>query len=191
MTTIRPATLHHAEDPRLAEVAAALTGEAVTGARYLVPAGVGLHAIDDVDLGAELVFGSGQVLVLEWATPGIEEGLAIAVRDTSVDESLDLVDRIDVTDDPHWSGIIGNRVETLAVAFFHPDEDSPARPWSFRVGVTGGSSVTVALGEPDGSGIRYQPDNLVVIFDEAAARAYRIVGAIEPAWGSQLAHWIH
>jgi len=191
MTTIRPITLHRVDDPRLAEIAASLAGEPVTGVGYLVPAGVewvpdaaGGHDVHDVGLGVELVLGSGHVLALEWATPGTEEGLRIGVHKAGRDN--DLVDRVDVGDDPHWSPIIGRRLETLAVAFFHPDDDSSTRPWAFRVGVAGGSCVTVALGETDGPAIRYQPDNLVVIFDEATARSYRIVGARQPAWGSAI-----
>jgi hypothetical protein len=189
MTTIRPATLHRAEDPRLADLAAVLTGDRVTGVRYVMPTGVGWTADDaldnvhEVEMGVEVVVGSGRVLTLEWATPGIDEGLSIAVRDPG-ESPEGPGNRVDVSDDARWAGIVGHRIDHLAVAFFEHYDDASVRPWSFRISVDGGAGATVALGEIDGSEIGYLPDNLVVIFDEATARGYRIADALQPAWGS-------
>jgi hypothetical protein len=183
MTTIEPATLHSADDPRLTKLAAELTGDPVTRARYRLPSGTDLAAEDVHDIGSavELALGSGRVLALSWGTPGLDEGLAIEVREDGTDD-----DRVDVSDDPHWSAVVGNPIEELAVAFFEYHYDSSVRPWSFRVSVSGGGSATVALGETDGAEISYLPDNLVVIFDEARARDYRIVDALQSAWGTPI-----
>ena len=183
MTTIEPATLHGTDDPRLTKLAAELAGDPVTGVRYRLPSGTDLTAEDVHDVGSavELALGSGRVLALSWGTPGLDEGLAIEVRQDGTDG-----DRVDVSDDPHWSAVVGKPIEELAVAFFRYYDDSSVRPWSFRVGVSGGGSATVALGEADGADISYLPDNLVVIFDEARARDYRIVDALQSAWGAPI-----
>jgi hypothetical protein len=183
MTTIEPATLHSADDPRLTKLAADLAGDTVTRVRYRLPSGrdFAAESVHDVGSAVELVLGSGRVLVLSWGTPGLDEGLAIEVREDGTDD-----DRVDVSDDPHWSAVVGKPMEELAVAFFEYYYDSSVRPWSFRLGVSGGGSATVALGEVDGAEISYLPDNLVVIFDEARARDYRIVDALQSAWGTPI-----
>ena len=183
MTTIEPATLHSADDPRLTKLAAALAGDRVTQVRYRLPSGTDFAAEDVHDVGSavELALGSGRVLAVSWGTPGLGEGLAIEVRAGGADD-----EGVDVSDDPHWSAVVGEPIEELAVAFFEYYDDSSVRPWSFRVGVSGGGSATVALGEADGAEISYLPDNLVVIFDEATARNYRIVDALQPAWGTPI-----
>ena len=172
MTTIEPATLHRADDPRLTRLAAELVGGRVTRVRYRLPSGTDFAAesVHDVGSAVELTLGSGRVLVLSWGTPGLDEGLAIEVREDGA--AADRVDAsVDVSDDPHWSAVLGNPIEECALAFFEYYYDSSVRPWSFRVGVSGGGSATVALGETDGAEISYLPDNLVVIFDETKARA--------------------
>src|SRR4051795_186318 len=100
MTTIEPATLHSADDPRLTKLAADLAGDTVTRVRYRLPSGrdFAAESVHDVGSAVELVLGSGRVLVLAWGTPGLDEGLAIEVREDGTDD-----DRVDVSDDPHWS----------------------------------------------------------------------------------------
>lgn len=78
---------------------------------------------------------------------------------------------------------LGYFVEEVAVAFYVHDEGSSVRPWSFRIGVSNGSSVTVALGETSDHSIRYLPDNLVVIFEEATVRNYEVSDILQSAWG--------
>jgi hypothetical protein len=192
MTTIRPATLHRAEDPRLSDLAGRVVGARVVAVRYAMLAGVdwdgrsSLDGVHEVDLAVLLVTDSGLTLELAWATPGTEEGLSIAVLGAGERVSDDLVDMVDISGDPHWAAVLGRVVETLAVSFYEHADDSSIRPWSFRVGVSGGTGVTVALGEVAGDEIIYMPDNLVVIFDEPAARAYAIEGATESAWGAAI-----
>jgi hypothetical protein len=194
MLTIEPATLHQVDDSRLVGLAATLAGERLVCVRYATPSGASwvnysdLEGVHEVDMGVELVTESGLVLELSWATPGREEGLALALGHGENRAPSDLVDLVDVSAIPDWSGLLGDLVEEVAVSFYVHNEGSSVRPWSFRIGVSNGSSVTVALGETSDHLIRYLPDNLVVIFEEATARNYEVADSLQSAWGEIVLH---
>ena len=194
MLTIEPATLHEVVDSRLGELAATLAGERLIGARYVTPSGASwanysdLEGVHDVDLGVELLTESGFILELSWATPGREEGLSLALGRDEDRALSDLVDVVDVSGHQDWSRILGGLVGAIAVSFCVHSDGSSIRPWSCRVGLSNGSSVTVALGETDGNFIRYLPDNLVVIFEADTARAYEIADGLQSAWGVIVPH---
>lgn len=194
MLTIEPATLHEVDDSRLGELAAALTGERLIGARYVTPSGVNwvnysdLEGVHDVDLRVELITESGFTLELSWATPGREEGLSLALGRDEEQALSELVDVVDVSSHQDWSRVLGGLVGVVAVSFCVHGDGSSIRPWAFRVGLSNGSSVTVALGETDGNLIRYLPDNLVVIFEADTAKRYEITDGLQSAWGSIVPH---
>ncbi|MFC8849460.1 MULTISPECIES: hypothetical protein [unclassified Micromonospora] len=194
MITIEPATLHRADDGRLSELAGTLAGQRLVGARYVTPAGTGwsnysdIEGVHDVGMGVELVTETGLGLELSWATPGRKEGLSLTLGREEERISSDLVDLVDVSGHQDWLGIIGSFVEMVAVSFCIHSDDLSVRPWSVRVGLSNGSSVTVALGETEGNFIRYLPDNIVVILNEAAARGYEIADGLQPAWGEVVPH---
>ena len=189
MIKIEPATLHRSDDPRLSAISAALVGERLVAARYAVPAGVswegygGLEHVHEVDMGVELVTESGLVLGLSWSTPGREEGLSLALDRAGECPSNELIDLVDVSGQSEWSRVLGRLVEVVGVSFHVHADDSSIRPWAFRIGASGGTSVTVALGEVSDNVLRYMPDNIVVIFDEAVAREYQIPSSSQAAWG--------
>lgn len=194
MVAIEPATLHQVDDSRLVGLATTLAGERLVCVRYATPSGASwvnysdLEGVREVDMAVELVTESGLVLELSWATPGREEGLALALGHGENRAPSDLVDLVDVSAIPDWSGILGEFVEEVAVSFYVHNEGSSVRPWSFRIGVSNGSSVTVALGETSDHLIRYLPDNLVVIFEEATARNYEVADSLQSAWGETVLH---
>lgn len=186
---IEPETLHQIDDPRLNELAAALVGERLSSVRYVAPAGAGwenysdLEHVHEVEMGVELLMDSGLLLELSWSTPGLKEGLSLTLGPVGQHAANELVSVIDVSDHVAWSGVVGHLVEAVAVSFRSHSDDSSTRPWSFRVGTSGGPGVTVALGEVRERALHYMPDNIVVIFDETRARAYQIPGSFQPAWG--------
>lgn len=188
-TIIDPSTLHLRDDLRLIDLANLLRGERLISARYLLPSGMGwggggdLDHVHEVDMGVELLTESGIRLELSWSTPGVGEGLVIAfgaVMDCSEGQRLSSVD---VSRDDQWSAILGYSVESVAIAFCFHDFTSSMRPWSFRLGLSGSSSVTIALGEIREGRLQYMPDNIVVIFDEATAQLYVVPNSPESAWG--------
>ncbi|MEU8049521.1 hypothetical protein [Micromonospora haikouensis] len=170
-------------------MAATLAGERLLCARYATPSGSSwvnysdLEGVHEVDMGVELATESGLALQLSWATPGREEGLALALGHGENRTPSDLVDLVDVSAVQDWSNVLGYFVEEVAVSFYVHDEGSSVRPWSFRIGVSNGLSVTVALGETSDHSIRYLPDGLVVIFEESTARNYEVSDSLQSAWG--------
>ncbi|MGJ7906667.1 hypothetical protein ACOQFL_09325 [Actinopolyspora sp. H202] len=120
----------------------------------------------------ELVLGSGSVVMLSWVINGLEERLAIEIKDTAA-VGRDLSgDPVDVSDLPDWDPFLGSVITDIVAAWHVPNEGSSAMPWSFRFEFDVGSSVVVALGEAAGRGFSYLPDELVVIFDGDLADAY-------------------
>jgi len=192
MISIAPSTLHGTDDSRLENLVATLAGERLVGVRYVPLSGASwanysdLDGVHEVDMAVELVTGSGLSVRVSWATPGREEGLWLTLGPEGERTSGDPVDVDDVSGHHDWSAILGSLVETVAVAFLRHGYDSSVRPWSFRIGFSGGSSVTVALGETASHRIHYMPTTLVVIFDEATARTYEVVDALQPAWGENV-----
>jgi hypothetical protein len=189
---IEPATLHRTDDPRLVGLVNALTGEKLVCARYAVPAGVdwenngGLEYVHEVDLGVELITESGMHLELSWATPGRDEGLSMALEDETQHTRNELVDLVDVSDNREWTTVLGRAVELVVLSFHVHNDDSSDRPWSFRIGASGGSCVTISLGEICDHSLCYMPDNLVVVFDERTARSYEIPSSRQSAWGTTI-----
>lgn len=193
MIKIKPESLHRADDPRLSKLAATLVGERLVSVRYAVPTGIGwenfagLEHVHEVDMGVRLVTESGCALELAWATPGRDEGLLISFDSIDDATSNDLIDLVDVGGDEEWRNVLGEPVELVAIAFHSHSDDSSIRPWSFRIGASGGHWVTVALGEVRDGDLHYAPDNMVVIFNEDTARNYEIPGNSESAWGGVVA----
>jgi hypothetical protein len=189
MIKIAPATLHRSDDPRLSEISAAMVGERLTAVHYAVPAGnswedyADVENVHEVDMGVEVSTGSGWVLRISWATPGLEEGLELEFDRADPARSNDLIDLVDMGDQLMWSSILGCQVQEVGVAFLVHVDDSSTRPWAFRIGLLGGSSVTIALGEVYEGSLRYFPDNLLVISDESVARDYRIPNGVQSARG--------
>jgi hypothetical protein len=193
MTKIEPATLNGSDDPRLTALSAMLVGERLVSASYCVPAGVrwenygDMEYVHEVDMGVELVTESGLVLGLSWSTPGREEGLSLGLDRRGECPSNELIDLVDVSRLSEWSAVLGRLIETVGVSFHVHADDSSTRPWAFRIGASGGSSVTVALGEVSHGALRYMPDNMLAIFDETIARDYQIPSSSQSAWGEIVA----
>jgi hypothetical protein len=77
-------------------------------------------------------------------------------------------------------------VNEVAVAWQVPNDGCPNTLWAVRLSLSEGSTIVVALGEIEGDIVQYQPDALVVLFDEAAARAYQPLASAETAFGTAI-----
>ncbi|MEU6642707.1 hypothetical protein ABZ863_09155 [Saccharomonospora sp. NPDC046836] len=189
MLKIEPATLHRIDDPRLVSLVRNLVGERILRVRYSVPAGViwqgdtELDHVHEVDMGVELVTDSGLVLELSWATPGSREGLAFTLDRLEELRPNKLVDLVEVSGRREWSRIVGYPVDKIGVSFHVYSYDSSVRPWSFRIEMSNGCSLVVALGEIDGRILSYMPNNIVVMLDEDVAGEYYVPDSLQSAWG--------
>lgn len=194
MISIPPRTLNAVDDSRLLRLAQTLVDSRVDLVRYILPAGAAWadgdrngRQIHDVDLGVELLMRSGSTLRISWATPGSDEGLAIDMFDTPSPPADRTIDCLDVTNRDEWRRYVDRPIEAVAVAFYSYDGISDDRPWSIRLGFASDRNVVIALGEVIDDAVSYIPDNLVVIFDEVHAHAYRVVDSRSSSWG-ELVH---
>lgn len=163
--------LHDAAN--FATLQSAVAGEAVRTVRYVVPRGEVWpeghreHRAHEVDMAVELIMANGTALVLSWAMDGVNEGLAIELRDPG-ELDVDLYgDAIDVSDHVDWARFLGVSIESITPAWHIPNEGCPEMPWAFRFEFSNKSSLVIALGEANGDGFVYLPDALVVIFENS------------------------
>lgn len=166
---------------------AAISLETLSAVRYEVPQGGDWpegHRSDEaheVDLSVELVMDGGATLALSWAMDGMNEGLAIELREAGESGSGLITETVDVSSRIEWSTFLGNSIVNAAPAWHVPNEGCSEMPWAFRLDFSNSSSLVIALGESKGSGFTYMPDSLVVIFDDSIAAAYRIPASFTSA----------
>ncbi|WP_328443361.1 hypothetical protein OG780_44350 [Streptomyces sp. NBC_00386] len=173
----------------LAELREAVVGEAVRTVRYVALRGEGWpegHREDrahEVDVAVELGMESGSALVLSWAMDGVNEGMAIELRNPG-DTSASLPgDPVDVSDHVDWEGFLGVSIAGIGIAWHIPNDGCPEMPWAYNFRFANESNVVIALGEADGAGFTYMPDALLVIFDKALAAAYKIPASATSSCG--------
>jgi hypothetical protein len=170
----QPITIHEAD--RLRQWARALIGRRVVDIRYLSapgsnwPHGHSADAIHEVDMDVRIVLNDGTSAVVSWAMKGFVEGIDLRIRRNS-GTTLE-IDETDVTATPQWRGLVDHAIDEIAAAWHVPNEGCPDTLWSVRLSLSEGSMVTIALGEIKANRVEYQPDALLVIFNEATARAY-------------------
>ena len=83
-----------------------------------------------------------------------------------------------------WRGHIGGTIASVGAAWQVSGDGCPESLWALRLDLSAGS-VVLALGT-DFPEIDYMPDELIVVFDPALARAYRPPHVNDSAWGEQL-----
>ena len=77
-------------------------------------------------------------------------------------------------------------IEEVAAAWHVPNEGCPDTIWAVRLSLSEGATIVVALGEVEDEVAQYQPDALLVIFGETAARAYQPPASAESAFGTAI-----
>ncbi len=116
-----------------------------------------------------------------WAMNGELEGLSILGDDVSYEGQADQV--IGVDKRQAWIGAIGERIESVGVAWQISGDGCPETLWAMRLDFPS-RSVVIALGTADEE-VDYMPDELVIVFDSELARAYRPPHVSESAWGRE------
>ncbi len=162
------------------QAAAAVTGRSLVGVRYRFPAetpwpqGYARGQLDEVDMAVAADFADGATLLISWAMAGFAEGID---AEAGLTETFELVaDRqceFDASESGPWSGLLGDVLTGVWVAWQLRSEYAPETAWAVRLLFAGGRVVVIALGEMRNGAVDYQPDGLVVFFDEDEAEAYR------------------
>jgi hypothetical protein len=121
------------------------------------------------------------MIVLEWSIRNYDEFLNI-VDSPHQSAAAAVTDVVEATNLPQWRPLVGSVICGFGVGTQHSEEGHQLL-WSIRLDVENGVSVVVALGDIEDASPRYQPDNLVVIFEPETAQSYQVLGAAESAWG--------
>jgi len=143
----------------------------------------GRAVLHDVDH-AVLLSTESMTIVLEWCIRNYDEFLNI-VDSPKEGAAAAVTDVLDATGLSQWRHLMGLVITGFGVAT-QQSEDGRQLLWAIRLDVERGASVVVALGETEDALPRYQPDNLVVIFEPEMAQSYQFPGASESAWGRDL-----
>jgi hypothetical protein len=178
------------EQDRLRGWARALTGRRIVGVRYRSapgsswPDGDWSEAIHEVDMDVTIILDDGTSAVVSWAMDGLLEGIDLRIC-RSAGTELE-IDETDVTGTPEWRSIVDHVIDEVAAAWHVPNEGCPDTVWAVRLSFSEGFTIAVALGEAETDVVQYQPDALVVLFDEGAARVYQPLASAETAFGSAI-----
>lgn len=167
-----------------------LVGTSLSAVEYLLPESSSrrtierIGGIENAHMGV-CFYGEGEpAFVAFWLMEGAKEGLALA-SGTSHEEATGRRLKPLNASDSFALNARTRRISGVAVAWHGPDDSGTQALWSIRLRFEDGQNVTLALGEwdEDRCNLRYQPDNVVVIFDENRAKEFTSLGAFEPAWG--------
>lgn len=131
-----------------------------------------------------LLLDDGRSAVVSWAMDGLVEGIDLRIRRSS--GTVLEIDEADVTGTLEWRCLVDHVIEEVAAAWHVPNEGCPETLWAVRLSLSEGSTIAVALGEVETDIVQYQPDALVVLFDETAARAYQPPASAETAFGTAI-----
>lgn len=171
---------------RLRAWASALTGRRIVGARYRSVPGSGwldersAKSMHEVDMDVRLLLDDGTSAVVSWAMAGLVEGIDLRIEQNRDD------DEIDVTDTPEWRSFVDHVIEGVAAAWHVPNEGCPDTLWAVRLSLSERCAIAVGLGRVEADVAQYQPDALVVLFGETAARAYRPPASGATAFGTPI-----
>ncbi|BDE44320.1 hypothetical protein SLITK23_75650 [Streptomyces lividans] len=180
MLVIEPWDAKARGDASLADLRGAIAGASVGAVRYVVPPGETWpegHREDrahEVDMAVDLVMSTGAVLSLSWAMDGLNEGMAIELREPGESDADLPGDTVDVSDHVDWERFLGADIVEIRPDWHVPNDGCPESPWAYRLGFSNKSSLVIALGSAEGKGFTYMPDELIVFFDESLAASYTI-----------------
>lgn len=162
-----------------------LEGNEIARVDYVMPASTTADghmstAFDSVSMGVELLMQDGTRCAVTWQMDGECEGMVMGRGGIESLRPFEMeLRRVEMTRSAGWQPFLGAPVIALDVGWQRSAEGCPPTVWAVRLQVDADAGLlTIALGEPGADGPTYQPDELLVIFDQAVAAAYRIPAAI-------------
>jgi hypothetical protein len=140
---------------------------------------------DVAGVGLELTASDGSVFSTVWQMEGYNEGLSFGPGDGESRHWRDELRRRDVTDLPQWQPFLGIQITDVHVGWHVPNEGCPEAVWAIRLEFEGGRNLLVALGHADGAGgIKYLPDQVVIVFDQQLVQSYQIPAQTRSVWAT-------
>lgn len=171
---VETAPITRLHDDELREWIRAVVGRELVGVRYRMLSGshwvhspmpAGVH---EVDWDVVFRFDDEKRAIVGWSMDKFVEGLSLTLNGAAV---ADPMEEVDVSDSPEWRRLIDQRIVSVETAWHVPNEGCPETLWGIRLLGTH-SSVAISLGKVDGGKLQYQPDAVIVLFDEEAAADY-------------------
>lgn len=150
-------------------------GEILRSVRYFAvvdgtwPDGHRHDRVHEVDHAVELGMCSGARVILQWEMDGLDERLSIDIQPAGEPRPNPVGTPVDVSRHADWRAFVGQSIIDVVPAWHIPNEGCQSMPCAFRFVFEGAGSIVVALGEFVGETMKYQPDALLVIFDQALA----------------------
>ena len=99
---------------------------------------------------------------ISWAMAGLVEGLELSRTDLPLQE----LSHVDVSGSPRWVRLIGEEISGVRALWHAANAGVPESIWWMGFTSSPGISFSIALGEMRAGIPDYQPDGLLVFFDE-------------------------
>lgn len=163
---MKPATAD--DGPQVERLLDSLKGEKLSRVTYVYPE-FWIRAPEDesnlinqVDMDIVLHFAGTGHLKISWAMAGLVEGLELSRNDLPLKE----LSRLDTSASPHWARLIGEELSEVRALWHAANTGVPESIWWMGFTFSSGASVSIALGEIREGIPDYQPDSLLVFFDD-------------------------
>jgi hypothetical protein len=170
---LKPAIINDAPEVEL--LLESLRGARLSGATYAYPEPSARTSMSDWDLVHEvnmdvvLHFADAAHLKISWAMAGLVEGLELSCNDLS----WQTLSHVDVSSSSHWSRLIGDDIRDIKALWNAANDGVPESIWWMGFTLSSGASFSIALGEIREGKPDYQPDGLLVFFDELQDLRFR------------------
>jgi hypothetical protein len=172
--------------PRLRQSVSEIVGKHIAKVRYRYPLGTVWPGdyphgdIDEVRMAVVIDFDDHTSFIVSWAMQGLAGGLDVEVGPAETVAALpEMESEFDVSQSTRWQASIGESIQAAGVTWDISGpaiEDPPSYPetaWSIQLQLSNRPPVIIAVGMVGESGVNYNPQSLVVFFDEKDARKYR------------------
>jgi hypothetical protein len=116
-----------------------------------------------------LHFAGAAHLKISWAMDGLVEGLGLSRNDFP----LQKLSQVDVSASPQWSRLMGEEISEVRVLWHAANAGVPESIWWMGFRCSSGASFSITLGEIRDGTPDYQPDGLLVFFDELQDLKFR------------------
>jgi hypothetical protein len=127
------------------------------------------NLVDEVDMDIVLHFAGAGHLKISWAMAGLVEGLELSRTDLP----LQRLSHLEVSASPQWARLIGEKISEVRLLWRAANAGVPESIWWMGFTFSSGASFSIALGEIREGIPDYQPDELLVFFDELQDLKFR------------------
>jgi len=157
----------------------ALIGSSIAEVRYLQPRGSsvvdtgGCEEFDQTSVCVEFVTTAGATFSAVWRMAGDLQGLSFGPGTAESRHGMYPLQSVDLSASPHWRPLLRKPVTDVTPSWHISNTGCPEAIWAVWITVDRPPGVLVALGQATAScSIEYQPDEIVIVFDEALARTH-------------------